>query len=101
MNRRAFLMTVAMAAGTTATPTRLAVGGALVSPSQTHQPSDMPTRLLGRTGERVSAIGLGGYHIGLQPDEQDSITLIRRAIDRGITFLDNCWDYHDGASERR
>jgi aryl-alcohol dehydrogenase-like predicted oxidoreductase len=61
----------------------------------------MPTRVLGRTGEQVSAIGLGGYHIGLQPDEQDSITLIRRAIDRGITFLDNCWDYHHGASERR
>jgi aryl-alcohol dehydrogenase-like predicted oxidoreductase len=61
----------------------------------------VPTRSLGRTGEQVSAIGLGGYHIGLLPDAQDSLTLIRSAIDRGITFLDNCWDYHQGASERR
>ena len=101
MNRRMFLMTVAMAAGGTAAPTRLAAEGSPASPVQARQGRDMPTRVLGRTGEQVSAIGLGGYHIGLPPDEQDSITLIRRAIDRGITFLDNCWDYHRGASERR
>jgi predicted aldo/keto reductase-like oxidoreductase len=58
-------------------------------------------RRLGRTGEKVSAIGLGGFHIGGQRDEQDSIRLIRSAIDRGITFMDNCWDYHDGGSEIR
>jgi len=56
-------------------------------------------RTLGRTGERVSAIGLGGYHIGVAPTEQDSIRLIRTAIDRGITFLDNSWDYMDGKCE--
>src|SRR5437879_6389323 len=57
-------------------------------------------RLLGRTGERVSAIGLGGWHIG-QPlvSEEDSIQLIRQAVDNGITFMDNCWDYNEGASE--
>ena len=58
-------------------------------------------RTLGRTGERVSAIGLGGFHIGQQKDEQESIRLIRSAIDRGITFLDNSWDYNGGASEMR
>jgi aryl-alcohol dehydrogenase-like predicted oxidoreductase len=58
-------------------------------------------RPLGRTGEKVSAIGLGGFHIGSQKDEQESIRIIRGAIDRGITFLDNCWDYHDGGSELR
>jgi predicted aldo/keto reductase-like oxidoreductase len=61
----------------------------------------MPYRTLGRTGERVSAIGLGGYHIGKQADEQESIGLIRSAIDNGITFMDNCWDYNSGASEIR
>jgi hypothetical protein len=61
----------------------------------------MPYRTLGRTGERISAIGLGGYHIGKQADEQESIALIRRAIDGGITFMDNCWDYNRGASEIR
>jgi len=58
-------------------------------------------RTLGKTGERVSAIGLGGFHVGQQPDEQESITLIRTAIDHGITFLDNSWDYNGGASEIR
>jgi predicted aldo/keto reductase-like oxidoreductase len=60
---------------------------------------DMIYRQLGRTGERVSAIGLGGYHIGVPSDEQTGIRLIRTAIDRGINFMDNCWDYHDGKSE--
>jgi predicted aldo/keto reductase-like oxidoreductase len=57
-------------------------------------------RNLGSTGERVSAIGLGGYHIGV-PDEAEGIRIIRTALDRGITFLDNSWDYHDGGSEIR
>jgi aryl-alcohol dehydrogenase-like predicted oxidoreductase len=61
---------------------------------------EMPYRTLGRTGEKVSAIGLGGYHIGV-PSEADGIRLIRTAIDRGISFLDNCWDYHRGESEVR
>ena len=61
----------------------------------------MPRRALGRTGEQVSAIGLGGFHIGTQRDEQDSIKIIRTAIDAGITFLDNSWDYNDGQSEVR
>lgn len=60
---------------------------------------NMLYRMLGRTGERVSAFGLGGYHIGLVKEEQDSIKLMRSAIDRGITFMDNCWDYHNGKSE--
>src|SRR5208282_1313543 len=55
-------------------------------------------RTLGKTGEKVSAIGLGGYHIG---HPADAIRIVRSAIDRGITFMDNCWDYHDGESERR
>jgi predicted aldo/keto reductase-like oxidoreductase len=59
-------------------------------------------RTLGRTGERVSAIGLGGWHIGKSSlPEEDSIRLIRQAIDRGITFMDNCWDYNEGVSEKR
>jgi aryl-alcohol dehydrogenase-like predicted oxidoreductase len=59
-------------------------------------------RTLGRTGERVSAIGLGGWHLGLpRVDAQLSLRIIRTAIDRGINFLDNCWDYNEGASELR
>ena len=59
-------------------------------------------RTLGSTGERVSAIGIGGWHLGLgYVDEQLAIRLVRSAIDRGINFLDNCWDYNEGASETR
>jgi len=62
----------------------------------------MQYRTLGRTGERVSAIGLGGWHLGFASiDERLSIRIIREAIDRGVTFLDNSWDYNDGASELR
>ena len=57
-------------------------------------------RTLGRTGEKVSAIGLGGFHFG-NPEEQEGIKILRSAVDRGITFMDNCWDYHDGGSEIR
>jgi predicted aldo/keto reductase-like oxidoreductase len=63
--------------------------------------NEMPYRTLGSTGEKVSLIGLGGYHAGLQSDEEDSITLIRTAVDRGINFMDNCWDYNGGQSEIR
>src|ERR687885_394610 len=64
--------------------------------------TDLPYRVLGSTGEKVSAIGLGGWHLGLKyVDEQLAIRIVRSAIDRGITFLDNSWDYNDGASEIR
>lgn len=61
----------------------------------------MPYRTLGRTGEKVSVIGLGGHHIGQPKDPHLGIRLIRSAVDRGINFMDNCWDYHDGGSEIR
>jgi predicted aldo/keto reductase-like oxidoreductase len=60
----------------------------------------VPRRELGRTGERVSIVGLGGYHLGF-PTEQESIRLVRMALDHGLNFLDNCWDYNGGESERR
>jgi aryl-alcohol dehydrogenase-like predicted oxidoreductase len=58
-------------------------------------------RDLGTTGEKVSAIGMGGYHLGKQTEAADSIKLIHAGVDHGITFLDNCWDYNDGISEVR
>jgi aryl-alcohol dehydrogenase-like predicted oxidoreductase len=62
----------------------------------------MPYRVLGRTGEQVSAIGLGGWHLALpHVDEALSLRIIRTAIDRGINFMDNSWDYNEGQSELR
>jgi uncharacterized protein len=64
--------------------------------------SPVPQRTLGRSGEKVSIIGLGGHHIG-RPSlgDQESIRIIRTALDNGVNFLDNCWDYNDGVSEER
>jgi predicted aldo/keto reductase-like oxidoreductase len=62
---------------------------------------EMQYRTLGRTGEKVSIVGLGGYHIGMQSDASESIRIIRTALDQGMNFLDNCWDYNDGESEVR
>lgn len=63
---------------------------------------DMLYRTLGRTGERVSVIGMGGFHIAQHGlTEEESIRLVRAAIDRGITFMDNSWDYNEGQSELR
>jgi len=68
----------------------------------TQMNSEMPRRRLGRTGVEVSLIGLGGWHLGFNYiDEQLAIRIIRTAIDSGINFMDNCWDYNDGASEIR
>ncbi|MBV8864217.1 MAG: aldo/keto reductase, partial [Acidobacteriaceae bacterium] len=64
-------------------------------------PNGMIYRQLGTTGQRVSAIGLGGYHISVPKDDQEATRIVRSALDRGITFRDNCWDYADGVSETR
>ena len=62
----------------------------------------IPYRVLGSTGEKVSCIGLGGYHLGQSHlEEADAIKLFQAAVDRGINFSDNSWDYNQGESERR
>ena len=60
---------------------------------------EIPRRRLGHTEEMVSMIGLGGYHL-VRPDleEAESIRIVRAAIDQGVNFLDNCWDYNGGQS---
>jgi aryl-alcohol dehydrogenase-like predicted oxidoreductase len=61
--------------------------------------STIPTRPLGRTGLRVSALGLGGYHLGDVASKREAIRIVRAALDAGVTFMDNAWEYHDGRSE--
>jgi aryl-alcohol dehydrogenase-like predicted oxidoreductase len=68
------------------------VGVTTVSAAQVAQ------RPLGKTGASVSLIGVGGFHIG-QVDEAEGVRILRSALDRGVNFLDNCWDYHGGKSE--
>jgi len=76
-------------------------GSALPQAQDRTTSGQMLYRTLGRTGEKVSVLGLGGSHIGRQKEEQESITLIRSAIDGGINFMDNSWDYNSGGSEIR
>src|SRR6516162_8947915 len=63
--------------------------------------NDIPYRELGSMGEKVSLVGIGGYHLGTQGDPNESIVIIRKALDEGFNFLDNCWDYNGGESEIR
>jgi predicted aldo/keto reductase-like oxidoreductase len=69
--------------------------------SRAESKNGIPYRTLGRTREKVSLIGLGGYHLGTQADPQESIGIIRTGLDEGVNFLDNCWDYNGGESEIR
>jgi len=94
MTRRDFLraamaLTVTTACGGSERPRGGGGGGGLAR------------RRLGNTGVTVSLVGLGGYHMGTQATEEESIRIVRTAIDGGIDFMDNCWDYNDGESERR
>ncbi|MGA2629908.1 MAG: aldo/keto reductase [Terriglobia bacterium] len=91
-NRRDFLGKVAVSiAGASA---GLSTGESLRAST-----GEMPYRTLGRSKEKVSLVGLGGYHLGNAPDEATAIRVVHAAIERGINFMDNCWDYHDGRSE--
>jgi aryl-alcohol dehydrogenase-like predicted oxidoreductase len=91
MDRRRFLQTAAATTLVTALEKQFAHADA----------KPVPKRTLGRSGEKVSMVGIGGYHLGMQSDEQESIRIIRTAIDSGINFMDNCWDYNGGQSEIR
>ena len=91
-NRREF---VGMAAAS------FLMAGGLSRPAENDRKNGIPYRPLGRTGEKVSLIGLGGYHLARQSTTEESIQIIRTGLDEGINFLDNCWDYNGGESEIR
>ena len=92
MDRREFLKQAAATTVVTSMGAKLLHGA---------KADSFPYRVLGRSGEKVSLVGLGGHHIGRGSDEQLSIRIIRTALDSGINFLDNCWDYNGGVSEER
>ena len=64
-------------------------------------PEEIPRRPFGRTGDYVSAIGLCGYHLGSIGTEKEATRIVHEAINAGLTFMDNAWEYHDGKSEER
>ena len=103
MNRREALEAMAALTVTSVAGGTAGAQSPAASPAASARPAakDMIYRTLGRTGEKVSAIGLGGHHIGRPKDPAEGIRIVRSAVDRGITFMDNCWDYQDGEAERR
>jgi predicted aldo/keto reductase-like oxidoreductase len=76
-------------------------GAARLGVAQETHTDGIPYRTLGRTGEKVSLVGIGGAHLGWMHDEQEAIRIVRTALDSGVNFLDNSWDYSDGKSEER
>ncbi len=122
MDRRDFIQTAALGGGVAATagvaqaapslsPSPLASlpGNTIADPADLlfvtdpgERRGDMLYRRFGRSDERISAIGMGGFHLGKSVLTDDEATrLIHEGVDRGITFMDNCWDYNEGRSELR
>lgn len=94
MERRKFLKSATMAA--------LAVAAAESEHAYAAGSQQIPYRTLGRTGAKTSLVGLGGYHIGVGSlSDEQAIHIVRTALDSGVNFLDNCWDYNNGVSEIR
>ncbi len=95
MNRREFLGALSAAA------IAQGLGGARASAAPAGATGDVPRRKLGRPDVSVSILGLGGAHVGRQRNASESVRIVRTAIDAGITFMDNSWDYNEGKSEQR
>ncbi len=83
----------------------LLAGGSMAQPqsdaSQQIPAGEVPKKALGRTGVQVSAMGLGGYHLGSAETDQAAMEIVAKAFDHGVRFFDNAWEYHDGLSEER
>jgi aryl-alcohol dehydrogenase-like predicted oxidoreductase len=79
--------------------TSAALAREVIAQTSSSSATGLPTRVLGRTGQRVSIICLGGWHIGSLKDDKEAIRIMHAAIDEGVNFFDNAWDYHDGRSE--
>ena len=88
-SRREFMQLAAVAA----------LADQVIAQTTSASATGVPQRVLGRTGEKVSMMCLGGWHIGATKDDAEAIRIMHAAIDEGLTFFDNAWDYHDGHSE--
>src|ERR1700727_3179443 len=99
LNRRSFVKSAAMVGASAIIPA--SARAQQTTPPQSVPSGEVPKKPLGRTGVQVSAMGLGGYHLGSVETDQAAIEIVAKALDHGVTFFDNCWEYHDGLSEER
>lgn len=101
ISRRDFVKGASVFTASSITPNVFAAASGAVQPPQGNSGELVPKRSLGKTGAQVSALGIGGYHLGSTRDQAEANELVSRAMDAGINFFDNAWDYHDGMSEER
>src|ERR1035437_6846469 len=102
IERRCFIQAGLASAGTVLAPSVLPsqIVSAAVPPQMTNSGADqIPVRPLGKTGEQVSIIGVGGYHLGTVQSSDLAVRLVQEAVDAGVTFFDNAWEYNDHRSE--
>jgi predicted aldo/keto reductase-like oxidoreductase len=104
LSRRSFLKGAgaigAFLPGRLESPTLAVSTDIFATPPTVERRNGIPYRIFGKTGEKVSILGVGGFHIGV-PEESEGIRIVRTAIDEGVNFMDNAWEYNDGESERR
>jgi hypothetical protein len=84
---------------TAATVALTSCGRADANTGGAHSHDAIPRRALGKTGVQISAMGLGASHLGSMNDPDEAVRVVHAAIDAGVTFFDNAWEYHDGKSE--
>jgi uncharacterized protein len=100
INRRNFIKGAAVLGAVPLIP-----GGSMAQqssdPSEQVPQGEVPKKPLGKTGVQVSALALGGYHLGSAHTDQDATEIVAKAYDHGVRFFDNAWEYHDGLSEER
>ena len=100
LGRRQFVKGAALAGAAAFTEARVAMAKAAPESAK----SDLlpvPKKPLGKTGIQVSALGVGGFHLGTAKDQEEASAIVAEAIDAGINFFDNAWEYHNGESEVR
>ena len=99
-DRRRFLQAGLVSAGAALARPLLQGQAAAAPPAPDDAAADrIPRRPLGKTGERVSAIGIGGYTLANAPTREEAVRIVHEAVDAGVTFFDNAWEYHEGRSE--
>jgi aryl-alcohol dehydrogenase-like predicted oxidoreductase len=99
LSRRKFLQGAAIMGASPLIPSRPLSASDAIPPQSPE--GTVPKKSLGRTGVQVSALGLGGYHLGSVSTDQGASEIVAKALDHGIDFFDNAWEYHDGLSEER
>jgi len=101
LSRRTFLKSAALAGAGSLTSTTTDGNAQEMKLADEELGRQVPRRVFGRTGEQVSILGVGGFHLGSAKDQQTVNTIVGKAIDAGVNFFDNAWEYHEGESEER